>query len=783
MNGRKMINNIDLYPTQNPGQLGDFGAIADPRRRGYDATRFLRKAMNRVALALAVVAMLPVFACHHASVVQAQSDPLNNAYKPAVDCTPADYPSNIALSGPLVKLLQDSGSPGGVYGASPCITVMATQNEFADFQVHVQAPSGGYSALNVTMSALTKSTGPGNSFTIPAPSSADNEIVVYREGYIDITTPTCVDVSTCIPTRAKATGYYPDPLVPAIDPYYHQTTAAFPVSVAAGKNQSAWIDVYVPQAAVSGWYSGTVTISNGGATLATMPIVLGVWQWPTSRGGYMPSTATLKSDEFGGNSPFSLCRIAYNKTTSNCSAYPGAGGNSDLGLEFANVDLAVQLLDNRLTLAVDNLDFGPEKPSASFNGSNGFVAYEGFLETGASGGHVVGIMPGAQRGPMVMNPPCPGNCTYGTPGAGSSGQTYISQLVTNLTGKGWFASPPNGAADYLSDEPGTNCSAWATIYANAQNTRGYSTPMLPMLVTAYLSSIDGCSAAYENAVDIMVVGDTCLETNTWYACPGEPQTVTNYRSSYNTWLSGNCCSGSGPKREVWRYGACGNAGTCGNGRPAYGDGPPNMCAPWPTGTTTCLGNKLGGPTYPNWDIDGQPIANRVEEWLAFKNQETGELYYLLDGCFYNNNGCGTEPWTSQYNAGNNGDGNLIYYGSDSAHSSGVGALVNVNVPIWVPSMRIKMMRDGMQDYEYLHLLSSLGGSSAALVTTEINSWITNGYCFNVNPVAAASQTTTACSSAFTGDLTSARYALGQAMHQLTYGVSLLPPQTLTGTVQ
>ena len=257
---------------------------------------FPRKTMNRFVLAVVFVMVLPILACHH-SVAHAQSDPLNNSYKPSADCNPADYPTNIALSGPLVKLRQDSGSPSGVYGAAPCITVYAVANEFQSFQVHVQAPAGGYAALNVTMSALSKTTGPGGNYTIPAPSSSNVDIVVYREQYIHVTTASGPSGGTI----HGSTGYYPDPLIPAIDPYFHQTTAAFPVSVTAGNNQSAWIDVYIPQNAPSGWYSGTVTISNSTTTLATMPVLYGVWQWPSSvNSGYMPSTATLHSVEFNG---------------------------------------------------------------------------------------------------------------------------------------------------------------------------------------------------------------------------------------------------------------------------------------------------------------------------------------------------------------------------------------------------------------------------------------------------------------------------------------------------
>ena len=80
-------------------------------------------------------------------------------------------------------------------------------------------------------------------------------------------------------------------------------------------------------------------------------------------------------------------------------------------------------------------------------------------------------------------------------------------------------------------------------------------------------------------------------------------------------------------------------------------------------------------------------------------------------------------------------------------------------------MRLKMMRDGMQDYEYLNLLTNEGQGSFA--QSEISSWITNAYTFNVN----------------SSGLTNARQALGQAIHQLTYPVTLQPPTNVTATVE
>ena len=59
-----------------------------------------------------------------------------------------------------------------------------------------------------------------------------------------------------------------------------------------------------------------------------------------------------------------------------------------------------------------------------------------------------------------------------------------------------------------------------------------------------------------------------------------------------------------------------------------------------------------------------------------------------------------DPWQSIYPSGAWGDGTLVYAGSNVAGKDNyVGA---ISIPIILPSIRLKLMRDGTQDYEYLH---------------------------------------------------------------------------------
>jgi hypothetical protein len=85
-------------------------------------------------------------------------------------------------------------------------------------------------------------------------------------------------------------------------------------------------------------------------------------------------------------------------------------------------------------------------------------------------------------------------------------------------------------------------------------------------------------------------------------------------------------------------------------------------------------------------------------WLAFEYGVTGELYYAVDQSL-------STAWTNQYAFTNNGDGNLFYPGNPQ--------VIGGTDPIPVESMRLKLIRDGYQDYEYLHFLATHGQASQA----------------------------------------------------------------------
>ena len=602
-------------------------------------------------------------------------DPLSPSYLPAIDTNPADYPSNIWVTDTMQKVLQGSGSPGTVHWG----TFYGTQGEFVDFQVHVQAPAGGYAALTVASSAFVQ-TSP-SSFAIPAPSPSNNDIVVYRAAYLNIT-----NKSATAPAYYNVTGYYPDPLIPAIDPYYHQVTNAFPVAVAANQNQSAWIDVFVPQNALSGYYSGTITVSNGGTTLATLPIIIGVWQWPSSHGSHMPATSTLPSTTQYGWADF--CNAAY-------------GGTGSCNVNNTDTDGAVMFMDHRWTMT--------DPVNAN---SNQMALIWGGTTTGITG----------------AKPIIPGATTTGVNWRSQTGiwseQGFATAFGANKYPSGSTGTYPLVTPFYqTADEPGSSSANW-TALCNAGAAAHATTPPVATEATAGIVDMNNNNAS--NCLDILTPNVITLE----------PIGGGLTRSNYNTWLSHS--NPDGIKPMLWSYLSCSSAGTC--------------------------GGAVGGSAfnYPNYNADSKPAGNRVMEWMTYFHQQTGELYYYTTG--WGN----TDPWTSIYSYGQNGDGILAYpstWHATNTHHVTLQGGSPLTTEIWIPRMVLKHMRDGMQDWEYMNALRAAGMD--AYVMTEIQSWITNMYTYEYSG---------------TG-LETARFNLGTALHKLTYSAVLLPPPSLSGTVQ
>ena len=114
-------------------------------------------------------------------------------------------------------------------------------------------------------------------------------------------------------------------------------------------------------------------------------------------------------------------------------------------------------------------------------------------------------------------------------------------------------------------------------------------------------------------------------------------------------------------------------------------------------------NTLVQDAYsPKWLIDFDPVNFRIQP--GFINQSlnlTGLLYWRIDRF-------PSDPWNNVNNSGTYssanypGEGMLVYPGQQ------------VGVPGVVASMRLKWLRDGVEDYEYVQILKKLGKAELAM---------------------------------------------------------------------
>jgi glycosyl hydrolase family 123 len=108
-----------------------------------------------------------------------------------------------------------------------------------------------------------------------------------------------------------------------------------------------------------------------------------------------------------------------------------------------------------------------------------------------------------------------------------------------------------------------------------------------------------------------------------------------------------------------------------------------------------------GSAQPAWLIDFPLLNGRISAWVSWRYGLTGLLYwtpwYWEETNPWDDAGNYTVPWGTY-----NGNGCLVYPGTDVGYAYGP-----------IPSLRLKALRDGMEDYEYLKLLSDRGQSGAA----------------------------------------------------------------------
>jgi hypothetical protein len=215
---------------------------------------------------------------------------------------------------------------------------------------------------------------------------------------------------------------------------------------------------------------------------------------------------------------------------------------------------------------------------------------------------------------------------------------------------GWF----DRTFDYTCDEPPATC-AWSDIPIRASIVHA-ADPGFRTMVTTSLRDARNNDPTYLTDIDII---DPVL--NHMSDKPGSPD-FGNQRAAYAPWIGT-------PQRRLWWYQSCMSHG-CGN--------------------ATSLDSYWRG-WQADYVIDASGVKNRAMEWLTYLFRMQGELYYDTVGFL-------STAFTDQSGFGGTGDGNLLY--------PGTVANIGGTTSIPVASLRLKIIRDGMEDYEYLSLVAA-----------------------------------------------------------------------------
>lgn len=224
----------------------------------------------------------------------------------------------------------------------------------------------------------------------------------------------------------------------------------------------------------------------------------------------------------------------------------------------------------------------------------------------------------------------------------------------------------NRAFVYSCDEPeffptyGDPAGNWEICISHLAIDRG-RWPEASKLVTTHAQSASLHGG--EDWVDIMVVNLELL-----HGPAHSPFFPGDQRPLYDSFLADRK-----RPREIWLYTACGSHG-CTTSSDPYTNG------------------------WAGYEIDAPASEARAMPWLAFRYRATGTLYYDMALKL-------ATAWDDQYRYSGNGEGTLFYPGTPDR--------IGGTRPIPIESMRMKLIRDGYEDYEYLQLLRNNGLESEA----------------------------------------------------------------------
>lgn len=260
--------------------------------------------------------------------------------------------------------------------------------------------------------------------------------------------------------------------------------------------------------------------------------------------------------------------------------------------------------------------------------------------------------------------------THGSLDTDKKKTLYWREWTRHFEKKGWLGRLFN----YVSDEPTTSQIAGVARSALLVH---QADRRLRNLVTSPLR------AALDGRIDIWAPLINCFETK-----PGSPEFCepTVPRRDYDAEIRKH--------RSLWWYQSCASHGC----------------------------DIMGGKYFTGWPsyvIDSGAVSNRIMPWMSWKYRIDGELYYNMVEAFSRE----VDPLEDAFLHGGNGDGTLFYPGRPR--------MIGGTTQIPLESIRLKLIREGLEDFEYFVLLSNLTNGAAA--DRWVDQIVQNTYTFDPLP--------------------------------------------------
>ncbi len=453
-----------------------------------------------------------------------------------------------------------------------------------------------------------------------------------------------VHVRNSSPRADFASGLFPDPLLPFLNPlsgdsikqyqrvetpsgrkYIGAKYSAYPINLYPGRHCTIWMDVYVPENTNAGTYTGVFKVTADEKILSEIPVTLKVWNFT------LPDVATHRT-HLGH---FSHIAKAW-----------GIDSHSERFQEI-EMQFCKELARHRVNPPIPH----SLQPQVNDDGSLTIIPekHEKLRKYIEETNLVDFEIPRAKFMTSTSNSSSPTPENQTDPIAIEKSKRYYREMYHYLQANDW----EERAYIYLIDEPNSVKDYNQVI--NLAKVANEAAPELKRVVVEQTYKHDPSWPDLDSSIDI------------WCPLFG----FIDRKSIQEKIANGD---------EVWSYTA--------------------LVQPAPSYHPDY--EKLKDKNPPYWHIDRPLIMYRIPTWLNRQYDINGLLYWTTTG-WYDDNG----PWlvpafayyghmgdkTARYY---NGGGMLLYPGQEAGFDGAV------------TSIRLKNLREGLEDYEYFAILEKNG---------------------------------------------------------------------------